>query len=206
MAVVAFLALIVVLVRYRRNVEHTIEEAIQEVSAEWKAAEEEANAKNRELPQVILPFDKSDDEKKAAVAQAVEDKAHNVDKPTPNSKPDTNQGDKKPAAASSPAEENKGDDDLKKQAVGDTKEIEAFWEKWSRAIYESRPKVSKIALGGHAQAHKPKEGQLTREPYRDHLRSPEEDINILRLLHRKFVGGLEKEFGNHTAKRAHPSM
>lgn len=200
LAVVAFLALIVVLIRYRRNVEHTIEEAIQEVSAEWKAAEEEANAKNRELPQVILPFEKSDEEKKAAIAQAVEEKAHGVDSPSPDSKPDANKGDAKPpAAASPPVGENKGDNDIQKQAVGDTKEIEAFWGKWSRAIYESRPKVPKIALGGNAQAHKPKQGQTTREPYRDHLRNPDEDIDILRLLHRKFVSGLEKEFGNRTA-------
>jgi alpha 1,2-mannosyltransferase len=199
LAVVAFVALIVVLIRYRRNVQYTIEEAIEEVSAEWKAADEEANAKNRELPQVILPFEKSDGEKKATVAQAVEDKAHGVDSPSADSNPDANKGDAKPAAASPPVEGGKGDNDIQQQAVADTKEIEEFWAKWSRAIYESRPKVPKIALGGKAQAHKPKEGQITREPYRNHLRNSEEDIDILRLLHRKFVGGLEKEFLNNTA-------
>lgn len=194
LAVVAFVALIVVLIRYRRNVQYTIEEAIEEVSAEWKAAEEEAKAKNRELPQVILPFDKPDDEKKAAV----EDKAHGVDSPAAHadSNPDANKGDAKTAVPQK--EESKSDNDVQKQAVGDTKEIEAFWEKWSRAIYESRPKVPKIALGGKAQAHKPKDGQVTREPYRNHLRNSEDDLNILRLLHRKFVSGLEKEFLNNT--------
>ncbi|POS80232.1 alpha-1,2-mannosyltransferase [Diaporthe helianthi] len=199
LAVVAFVALIVVLIRYRRNVQYTIEEAIEEVSAEWKAAEEEAKAKNRELPQVILPFGKSDDEKKAAIEQAVEEKAHGVDSPAAaaaESNTDADKGDAKTAVP--PKEESKGDNDMQKQAVGDAKEIEAFWEKWSQAIYESRPKVPKITLGGKAQAHKPKDGQVTREPYRNHLRNSEEDIDILRLLHRKFVGGLEKEFLNTT--------
>ncbi|KAJ0118734.1 lpha-mannosyltransferase [Diaporthe amygdali] len=198
LAVVAFLALIVVLVRYRRSVEHTIEEAIQEVSAEWKAADEEAKAKNRELPQVILPIEKSDEEKKASIAQAVEEKAHGVDKPSSDPAPDTNQADAKHSVGSPSVGGSKGDHDTIHQAIGDTKDIEAFWAKWSRAIYESRPKVPKIALGGRAHTQKPKEGQVSREPYRDHLRNAEEDIDILRLLHRKFVSGLEKEFGNHT--------
>lgn len=199
LAVVAFVALIVVLIRYRRNVQYTIEEAIEEVSAEWKAAEEEAKAKNRELPQVILPFEKSDEEKKAAVAQAVEEKAHGVDSPSSESNQDAKNIDAKPAtAASQPAGDSKGDNDIQKQDVGDTKDIEEFWEKWSRAIYESRPKVPKIALRGKAHTSKPKEGQLTREPFRDHLGNSAEDIDILRLLHRKFVGGLEKEFLNNT--------
>ncbi|KAG8160779.1 hypothetical protein KVR01_009043 [Diaporthe batatas] len=199
LAVVAFVALIVVLIRYRRNVQFTIEEAIEEVSAEWKAAEEQAKAKNRELPQVILPFDQPADDSKAAVAQPVDDKAHGVDSPAAaDSNPDAKKGDAK--AAVPPSEESKGDNDIQKQAVGDTKQIEAFWEKWSRSIYESRPKVPKIALGGRAQAHKPKEGQVTREPYRDHLRNSEDDINILRLLHKKFVSGLQKEFLNSTVE------
>lgn len=198
LSIVASLALIVVLIRYRRNVEHTIEEAIEEVSAEWKAAEEEATAKNRELPQVILPIEKSDEEKKAAIAQAVEEKAHGVDESTPDSSSDKTKVDKKPSVQSPPGGGSKGGNDIQQQDVGDAKDIEAFWGKWSRAIYESRPKVPKIALGGRAHTQKPKDGQVSREPYRDHLRNTEEDINILRLLHRKFVGGLEKEFGNHT--------
>lgn len=66
LALLAILGTLTVLFRYRQNVESTILETTFDAVAYAQAVEEEAASKLRQLPQVILPFHKSSEEKPIA--------------------------------------------------------------------------------------------------------------------------------------------
>lgn len=66
LALLALLGTFSVLFRYRQNVESTILETTFDAVAYAQAVEEEAASKLRQLPQVILPFHKSSEEKPIA--------------------------------------------------------------------------------------------------------------------------------------------
>lgn len=206
--IVALLGLIIVLIRYRQNVEATIEDAIADVHSEFLPPGQDANPpKNRQLPQVILPFVKTEEEKKAAIAAAVEDKTDGPGNTDSGSKSSTfaftdSDGKKVDVQPFMPPP---GGSSTNGHAVAGTevekiKDVETFWAKWSRDIYGARPTTPKITLTGHAQTQRPKDGQKTREPHHDHVRNSDDDIDALRRLHQQFVGGLEEELGNSTTR------
>ncbi|ROV98059.1 hypothetical protein VMCG_07034 [Cytospora schulzeri] len=211
LTIVALLGLVIVLIRYRQNVEATIEEAIADVHSEFLPPGQDANPpKNRQLPQVILPFIRTEEDKKAAIAAAVEDKTDgsgNTDSGSKSGKFAFSDSDGKKVDVQPftppPDGVKTGDHTVANTAVGEIKDIETFWAKWSRDIYNTRPTTQKIALSGHAQTQRPKDGQTTRQPQHDHVRNSDDDIDALRRLHQEFVGELEKELGNSTS-RGHP--
>lgn len=210
LTVVALIGLVIVLVRYRQNVEATIEEAIGDARSDFLPPGENAKEPtNRDLPRVILPFVRTEEEKKAAIAASVEEKAHaqpdadagfqsttfaytdsdgnDVDAQAFSSPPDVGIVDGHKVTTGSKAGETQGD-------------IGAFWKKWSRDIYATRPTTPKIGLAGHAQTQAPRDGQKTREPQHDHVRNSEDEIDDLRRSHQEFVWQLEKELGNSTTR------
>lgn len=207
LTIAALLGLIIVLLRYRQNVEATIEEAIADVQSEFlPPGQNDSPPKNRQLPQVILPFVRTEEDKKAAIAAAVEEK---TDGPGSSADSSSNSG----SFAYSDSDGNKvdvqpfspppdgvrtGAHTVTDEEVGEIKDIETFWAKWSRDIYSTRPTIQKITLSGHAQTQRPKEGQTSRLPHHDHVRNSEDDIDTLRRLHQDFVEKLEKELGNST--------
>lgn len=62
LALLAFFGTLIVLFRYRQNVESTIIETTSDAVAYAQTMEKEAASKLRQLPQVILPFYRSDEE------------------------------------------------------------------------------------------------------------------------------------------------
>lgn len=182
LALLAFLGTAIVLVRYRQNVEATIIEKTFDAVAYAQAVEEEAASKLRQLPQVILPFHKTDNSEK------------------PLSTGDPTSADSGSSSASGPGSNRpsvqpfittqKGADGAKIEDTG------AFWVKWSRIIYDTRPTTSKIILSGRAQAQKPPKGETTRTSYRDHVRQSMEELEPLQQLHKKFVDKLDEELGD----------
>lgn len=171
---------IVLLVRYRQNVEAAIIEKTFDAVAYAQAVEEEAAFKLRQLPQVILPFHKSDD----------------PDKPTSTGGPSADAGtSKRPNAVEPIITTHKGDDGAEIKHVG------AFWAKWSRIIHDARPTVAMIKLTGHAPAQRPPGGEQTRKPYKDLIRQTLEDLEPLQTSHKHLVTELEIELGDGNKDR-----
>ncbi|KUI54466.1 Alpha-1,2-mannosyltransferase MNN2 [Cytospora mali] len=208
LSVVALFGLIIVLIRYRQSVEATIEEAIGDGHSEILPPGEDANSpKNRQLPLVILPFVKTEEEKKAAIAAAVEEKADTADNAASGSKSNSftftdSDGKKVDAQPFTPPPDGgkKDGNAVTDTGVDEITDVGTFWAKWSRDIYATRPTIPKISLSGHAQTQRPREGQTTREPHHDHVRNSEDDIDALRRLHEEFVEQLEKELGNSSSR------
>lgn len=167
---------IVLLVRYRQSVEAAIIEKTFDAVAYAHAVEEEAASKLRQLPQVILPFHKTDDA----------DKAISSDTPSP----DTSTSSKKPTAVKPIITIIKGEDGAEIKDVG------AFWSKWSRILHDARPTTAMIKLSGHAPAQKPPGGEQTRKPYKDLVRQSIEELEPLQAAHQRFVDELETELGD----------
>lgn len=166
---------IVLLVRYRQNVEAAIIEKTFDAVAYAHAVEEEAASKLRQLPQVILPFHKSD----------------NPENPTSTGRPSPDAGtSKRPSAVEPIITVQKGDDGAEIRDIG------AFWAKWSRIIHDARPTTAMIKLTGHAPAQKPPGGEQTRTPYKDLVRQTMQDLEPLQTLHRHLVTELEIELGD----------
>ncbi|KAK7403359.1 mannosyltransferase [Neonectria punicea] len=70
--------------------------------------------------------------------------------------------------------------------------ISAFWKQWSRIIHENRPNTkSKVTVKGTARTVSPSEPDEPRQPYRDLVRVSDEDLELLRLSHARFVKELE---------------
>lgn len=204
LSLVALLGLIIVLIRYRQNVEATFEEAIGDAHSEFLPSGDDA-PKNRHLPLVILPYVRTEEEKKAAIAASVEDKAHGAGNTDSGSKSDTfafsdSNGKKVDVQPFSPPPDSGSTDGHAETDLGEINDIETFWAKWSRDIYETRPTTPNIVLAGHAQTQKPRDGQTTREPQNDHVRNSDDEIDVLRRLHQDFVEELEKELGNSTTR------
>ncbi|CAN8101977.1 unnamed protein product [Discula destructiva] len=166
---------IILLVRYRENVEDTIIEKSFDAVAFAHAVEEEAASKLRQFPQVILPFHKSD---------------HDSERPPSSSDPSPDPASPKRPPVQPVITTHKGDDG------GEIKDIGAFWAKWSRIIHDARPTLGKIELRGHAPTQKPPGGDATRKPYKDFVRQSMEELEPLQTLHRKLVDELEVELGN----------
>lgn len=177
-ALVLLAGTIILLVRYRQNVEDTIIEKSFDAVAFAHAVEEEAASKLRQLPQVVLPFHKSD-----------------PDKPVPTSKPSSEGGRPKRPPVKPVITT------LKSEDGSDIKDIGAFWVKWSRIIHDARPTVGIIKLQGHAPTQKPV-GDVTRKPYKDLVRQTMEELEPLQTLHRHFVDELEMELGDAKKDRA----
>lgn len=206
LTLVALIGLIIVLIRYRRSVEATIEGALGDVQSDFLPHGEDT-PKNRQMPMVILPFIRTEEEKKAAIAASVEEKAHGVG----NADSDLDSGtfaytdadgkkvDVQPSSPP-PGGGRTGGHAATKPKFDDISDVETFWAKWSWDIYATRPTTPKISLAGHAQTQMPRDGQTTREPQHDHVRNSEDDIDVLRRLHQEFVGEVEKELGNSTTR------
>ncbi|ORY58033.1 mannosyltransferase putative-domain-containing protein [Pseudomassariella vexata] len=69
-------------------------------------------------------------------------------------------------------------------------DIGAFWKKWSQAMYDARPRVFAISIKGQATTLPPNTDG-PRKPYRDLVRNPEADLELMRKAHAKFVEELE---------------
>lgn len=169
---------VIFLVRYRANVENTIIEKTFDAVAYAHAVEEEAASKlaKFQLPQVILPFGGGG-----------------------GSSVDTENDQSTSSSSSSSAHSNNPLLPLTTQKAADGSDITsvgAFWTKWSKIIHDARPDVPKITLSGHAQTQNPPPGQLTRQPYHDHVRQSMEQLAPLQVAHRQFIEHLESEFGD----------
>lgn len=167
---------IILLVRYRQNVEATIIEKSFDAVAFAHAVEEEAASKLRQFPQVILPFHKTDPDKPASTST-----------PLPDSK--------RPAGVQPVITTHKDEDG------DDIKDIGAFWAKWSRIIHEARPTGDPIKIQGHAPAQKPPGGDATRKPFKDLVRQTMQELEPMQTLHRHFVNELETELGDGKKNR-----
>ncbi|PSR81425.1 mannosyltransferase putative-domain-containing protein, partial [Coniella lustricola] len=170
---------VVFLIRYRANVENTIIEKTFDAVAYAQAVEEEAASKlaKFQLPQVILPF---------GGGGSSSSSSDNDENEQPSSSSSSSSSSNRPLR---PLTTQKADDGSEITGVG------AFWAKWSKIIHEARPDVPKITLSGHAQTQNPSPGQMTREPYHDHVRQSMAQLTPLQVAHRHFVERLEKEFG-----------
>lgn len=188
LALLAFLGTVVVLVRYRQNVEATIIEKTFDAVAYAQAVEEEAASKLRQLPQVILPFHKTGNSEKPL----------STGSPTPPSssaESDAASGSGSGSSSNRPSVEpiittQKGENGA------EIKDLGAFWAKWSRIIHDARPTTSKIILSGRAQTQKPPGGETARTPYRDHVRQAMEELAPLQHLHKNYVDHLDAELGD----------
>lgn len=185
LALLAFLATVIVLVRYRQDVEDTIIEKTFDAVAYAQAVEEEAASKLRQLPQVILPFHSTGDSEKPLSTGSPPSSLS----PSSSSGSNSGSGSKRPVVE--PFITTLKDDD-----GADIKDTGAFWKKWSRIIHDARPTSSKIVLSGHAQAQKPQAGQALRTPHRDHVRQSIEELESLQTMHKKYVGALEEALGD----------
>lgn len=172
---------IVLLVRYRQSVEAAIIEKTFDAVAYAHAVEEEAASKLRQLPQVILPFHKSDDPE-----QPISTDRPSSDIPTS----------KRPTAVEPIITTLKGVDGAPVEDVG------AFWAKWSHVLYAARPTTAVIKLASHAPAQKPLGGEQTRKPYKDLVRQPMDELEPLQSLHRQLVTELERELGDGKQDRS----
>lgn len=187
LALLAFLSTVILLVRFRSSVESTVIETTFDAVAYAQALEEEAAAKLRQLPQVILPFHASDEDSDKTPAATGSPKAN---KPSASGgRPGFGAGSKKPVIEPLIVTE-KGDDGNPIRNMG------AFWKKWSPVLYEARPNVSKILLSGRAQAYKPPGGEMYRQPYRNHIRQSLEELDHMRQAHAKLLEKVEEELGD----------
>ncbi|KAJ4385591.1 mannosyltransferase [Gnomoniopsis smithogilvyi] len=166
---------IVLLVRYRQNVEAAIIEKTFDAVAYAHAVEEEAASKLRQLPQVILPFHKTDESVKP------------ISSDTPSADTATS---KRPTAVEPIITT------LKDEDGAEIKDVGAFWAKWSRILHDARPTTATIKLSGHAPAQKPPGGEQTRKPYKDLVRQTIEELEPLQEAHKQLVTELETELGD----------
>lgn len=183
MSLLALLGTFLILFRYRQNVESTILETTFDAVAYAQAVEEEAASKLRQLPQVILPFHKTVEEKPLASGSPSTDSSNSES--SSKSTSGSNHLIIEPSITTQ-----KGEDGT------EIRDPAAFWAKWSRVIYEARPTISKITLAGKAETQKPAGGENSRKPYRDHVRNSQDEVAALQKLHRQFVNILEKELGD----------
>ncbi|KAF7547089.1 hypothetical protein G7046_g9116 [Stylonectria norvegica] len=79
--------------------------------------------------------------------------------------------------------------------------IAAFWQKWSRIMYDARPNTeSPISIRASAWTNPPQNADEPRKPPLDRVQSSEADIERLRMRHTQFVKELEMlDKGNDTA-------
>lgn len=199
-----FFFAIVLLIRYRREWEPAIEAIEDTIDIDLPFVGEEghehhhdgaADSKaggdddtiHRTLPQVIFPHeysDNSDDKKPAVNPQAASPQEHQFDElPTTASSDDKFNGETSNTTEG-------GDGETQAQM-----DLGAFWARWSQAIYDARPNVTRITLRSHASSQKPPDQNAARQPYRDLVRNTAEEIEYLRTSHAQFVQELETEFG-----------
>lgn len=176
LALLAVFSTIIVLFRYRQDVESTILETTIDAVAYAQAVEEQAASKLRTLPQVILHI--SGEEQPVATSTSSVATG-------PAVKGSKNQGGVEPSIITQT-----GEDGLEIKDTG------AFWAKWSRTIYNARPTIPKIVLTGKAPTQRPLGGEYTRVPHRDHVRTSDKDLKTLQEIHGQFVNTLEKELGD----------
>lgn len=181
LTLLALFSTIVVLVRYRRNVENTIIEKTFDAVAYAHAVEEEAASRlaTFQLPQVILPF-RSSDAKDKDLPDGSESSAPPSSTGAASKRPGV-----KPLITTQKANDG-----------AEIRDVGAFWAKWSTIIHDARPNITKIILNGHAQTQNPSPGQSTRQPYRDLVRAAQEDIESMQKRHTQYVKVLEEELGD----------
>ncbi|KAK9413974.1 hypothetical protein SUNI508_11426 [Seiridium unicorne] len=71
------------------------------------------------------------------------------------------------------------------------KPISLFWGRWSQSMYDCRPDGTPITTTSHAAAAPPNEPNSPRKPFKDLVRNPADQIELLRMAHQRFTKELE---------------